>query len=98
MDTTFTMGHLIQLAVFAFTVAAALLGVWWRIEVRVRGIEDKQSVENARASRELQDYRLHVAQHYASWEVVKDIEKRLNDMPDAVAERIMKFMAIRVAP
>ena len=97
MDTTFTMGHAIQLAALFFTIAVSILGVWWRIEIRIRGVEDKHLVESAKQSRELQDYRLHVAQHYASYDVVKDIEKRLNDMPDAVAEKIMKFMQLRVS-
>jgi 4-alpha-glucanotransferase len=115
----FTWANAIALATLLFVGLSALLGVWWQIEQRIRRVEDKakhdlRNVEQVAAEkrskleRELQDFRLHVAEKYASYETVKEDQRVLADqiksladtvskMPDVVVERITKYLSIRTA-
>jgi hypothetical protein len=103
----FTITNGIQLAGLLLAGATSLLTVWWRIEVRVRGIEDAAIEKTARMERELQDFKLNVAENYASWDTVKEIEARLakgienvsnqvTHLPDILVDRVMKFMSMKV--
>lgn len=124
IDTNFTLTNAIQLFTLLCAGAGALLGVWWRIELRIRAVEHKADAEtraldeecrhklrNAEMTlaakaieldKDLTTYKLHVAEKYASWEAVKEmgtrfeaLSKQVNEMPDQVADRIMKFMALK---
>jgi len=95
MADGFTFSNGIQLAGLFITGLTLLLTVWWRIEVRIRGVEDKDADERAKLSREFQDYKLHVAENYASYETVKEIEKSVRDLPDVVVKRILEFMSLK---
>lgn len=95
MPDGFTFSNGIQLASLLIAGLSALLTVWWRIEVRIRGVEDRDAKERAKIEREMQDYKLHVAENYASWETVKEIEKSVRDLPDVVVKRILEFMSLK---
>jgi len=117
MPETFTFAAGIQLVALILTGMTALLGVWWKIEVRIRDVENKakhdlRNLEHVSAEKrsqidkDLQAFKLHVAEKYASYEAVKEGERLLADrierlatqvseMPDVVVERITKFMLMR---
>ncbi|MGJ4953009.1 hypothetical protein [Bradyrhizobium sp. HKCCYLS20291] len=95
----------------------ALIGLTLTISWRLSGKIDeakaageaaaKSATEKAhKLERELAEFRLKVAEEYASWDTVKAIETRLTErmddisdqvmkLPDVVVDRIMKFLAIR---
>jgi hypothetical protein len=88
-------------------------GVWYRVEGKIAaGVADAKSTGLAAAKRAehaekaLSDFKLKVAEEYASWDTVRSIENRLTErmddiseqvmkMPDAVADRIMKYLALK---
>ena len=56
--------------------------------------------------KQLSDFKLKVAEEYASWDTVRSIETRLTErmdelssnvmnMPDAVLDRIVKYLALK---
>ncbi|MGJ4945047.1 hypothetical protein ACQR1W_31090 [Bradyrhizobium sp. HKCCYLS1011] len=95
----------------------ALIGLILTISWRLSGkIDEAKATGEAAAKaatekahnleKELADFRLKVAEEYASWDTVKAIETRLTErmdgiaeqvmkMPDAVVDRIMKYLAIK---
>lgn len=54
-------------------LAGALAGVWWRIEARIRFFEGR--VQKTRD--DLNNYKLEVAEKYASVTHLKDVESRM---------------------
>lgn len=101
----FTVSNAIALAGLLLTIAAMLLGVWWKIEQRIRGVEDDANEGLRSAEKDLADYKLHVTQEYASWNSVQQIESRLAqridavsnkivEMPDLVLDRISKYISL----
>lgn len=95
-------------------IAGFVSGIWYKVENKIDNVRKDCSVEIASArrkientERELNEFRLKVAEEYASWETVKSIEARLTErmdtlsesvakMPDAVVDRIMKFMSLHL--
>ncbi|MGC0389275.1 hypothetical protein [Bradyrhizobium sp. USDA 241] len=64
--------------------------------------------KNHALEKEISDLKLKLAEEYASWETVRSIESRLTErmdllsesvmkMPDAVVDRIMKYLALKPA-
>jgi hypothetical protein len=102
----FTYANAIQLVSLLFVGLGSLLGVWWRMEQRIRAVETKASDEVRSVDKQLSEYKLEVAQDYATWNSVKEFQTglvnrmdnmsaRLETMPDVVVERIMKFLNLK---
>lgn len=109
--------HVYQFVMLLGAGFSALLTVWWRVELRIREVENKakhdiRNVEMVSAEKrssidkDLQAFKLHVAQEYASWDAVRQIEQRLGDrmetiseqvrtMPDLVVDRITKYLSVQ---
>lgn len=109
--------HVYQFIMLLVAGISALFTVWWRIELRIREVENKakhdvRNVEMIAADKrsaidkDLQSFKLHVAQEYASWDAVRQIEQRLGNrmetiseqvrtMPDLVVERITQYLTIQ---
>lgn len=73
-------------------------------KVRTEATDKAHAVE-----KELAELKLKMAEEYASWDTVRAIESRLTErmdglseavmkMPDAVVDRIMKYLALKPAP
>jgi hypothetical protein len=73
-------------------------------KVRTEGTNQSHGLE-----REIAELKLKLAEEYASWDTVRSIEARLTErmdglseavmkMPDAVVDRIMKYLALKPAP
>ncbi|WP_315729780.1 hypothetical protein [Bradyrhizobium sp. SZCCHNRI2010] len=97
---------------FGPTVAAIalILTIAWRMngkieDAKATGQEAAKSATEKvhKIEKELADFKLKVAEEYASWETVKSIESRLTErmdvisdqvmqLPDVVVDRIMKFL------
>jgi hypothetical protein len=97
-----------------FCAAAGLvLGVWYRVDGKIEAAKtaaDKATAaageKAAAVERELSEFKVKVAEEYASWDTVRSIETRLTErmdelsdivmkMPDAVLDRITKYLAIK---
>lgn len=124
----FTWANLIAAIGLLFVGLSTLLGVWWSIEQRIRGVETKAKHDQAnlattsqaeririekdaqtnlaRVEKELSEFKLHVVEKYAPFEMVERSQKRLEDridlianevtkMPDMVVERIMRFLEFK---
>ena len=88
-------------------------GVWYRVEGKITaGVADAKAAGIAASKRAeesekaLAEFKLKVAEEYASWDTVRSIESRLTErmddisdqvmkMPDAVADRIMKYLTLK---
>ena len=88
-------------------------GVWYRVkgkiaegdaDAKAAGLAAAKKAEHA--ERALAEFKLKVAEEYASWDTVRSIENRLTErmddisdqvmkMPEAVADRIMKYLALK---
>jgi hypothetical protein len=108
-----TLDTIVNIAGPIIAAAAFISGVWWRVESKIDKVRTdadtaaKSVSEKARATeKELAEFKLKVAEEYASWETVKSIEDRLTErmdgiaeqvmkMPDAVVDRIMKYLSIK---
>lgn len=82
-----------------FTGATALLGVWWRIELRIREVERKAShdMRNAEAvwtaklallDRDFSGYKLEATREFAAKDAVKELEHRLEDRLESLSEEV----------
>jgi hypothetical protein len=92
-----------------------VLGVWYRVEGKIDAAKDAADKATATATakaaaveKELSDFKVKVAEEYASWDTVSAIEARLTErmdelaehvmkMPDAVLDRITKYLNIKSA-
>lgn len=85
-----------------FIAAAGLVaGVWYRLENKL----EASRTASAAVEKSLNDFKLKVTEEYASWDTVRNIENRLTErmddlsenvlkMPDAVLDRIIKYLSI----
>jgi hypothetical protein len=106
MPDTLTTSETIQFAAVFLAWITALVTLWWRIELRIRDVENYHEKKYESLLREHNDLKLHIAERYANMATVKEGEKRLADrieglteqvikMPDIVVERMMKYMSIK---
>lgn len=84
-----------ELVVFGLAVLGAIAGLWWRIEARI----DKAASDNAlraeaakikaeTAARELAEYKVHVAETFATKAGLTESLNRLHDALDKLTARI----------
>ena len=73
---------------FFLTVSGALWAIWWRIDGRVGAAKDKADA----VDKTLSDYKLHVAEHYATKTGVTEqmitLTKAVNDVGERMETRI----------
>lgn len=71
-------------------VGAALTfisGVWWKMEAKINvGNEKADEIQ-----KQLSDFKLKVAEEYASWDTVKTVETRLTERMDSLSHEVMKM-------
>lgn len=107
MQEPFTLTQGIQLAGLALAGITSLLTVWWRMEVRIRSVETQAMAHIQLLLREHQEFKLTVAENYASWDTLKEVEARLSKsiesigtqvshLPDVLVDRVMKFMSLNL--
>ncbi|MGX9944841.1 hypothetical protein ACTG4Q_20465 [Bradyrhizobium denitrificans] len=75
------------------TIAAAgfVSGVWYRMETKVESVRRDAAASVHAVEKELAEFKLKVAEEYASWETVKAIEARLTERMDTLSENVMKM-------
>jgi hypothetical protein len=93
-----TMSTIISLAGPIIAAAGLISAVWWRMESRVETIRTeaggaaKVAADAARdVEKQLSDFKVKVAEEYASWDTVKAIEVRLTERMDSLTEQVMKM-------
>lgn len=82
-----------------FVAAAGLIsGVWYRVEGKIDAAKKEASATAAAAAakaegavKELADFKLKVAEEYASWDTVRSIETRLTERMDSLSGQVMKM-------
>jgi hypothetical protein len=60
---------------FFVLVSGALWGIWWRIEGKVKGAEDKAD----KALTQIADHRLHVAETYITKAGMREVKEEIMD-------------------
>lgn len=73
-----------EIVVLFLAVIGAIGGFWWRIEGRL----SEQDVARTILQRELAEYKLFVATNHVSAEALKDVEKRLINAIEKLADRL----------
>ncbi|PWE56383.1 hypothetical protein DEM27_08260 [Metarhizobium album] len=88
-----------ELVGFVLAIMGAVSGIWWRIEGKVKGAEDKAD----KASADLAAHKLHVAEAYATKaglsEQTSQIMKAIDTVGvkiDRTNERLDNLMSARV--
>jgi hypothetical protein len=105
-----TLESVVSVAGPFIAAAGLVLTVWWRVDGKIDRARleaeaaAKGAVEKAHETEKaLAEFKLKVAEEYASWETVRSIETRLTErmdglaeqvmkMPDAIVDRIMKYL------
>jgi hypothetical protein len=79
-------------------------GVWYRVEGKITaGVADAKAAGLAaakkaeEADKALNEFKLKVAEEYASWDTVRSIEARLTERIDGLSEQVMKMPDMIVA-
>ena len=111
-ETAIITGWLGYIAPFCMA-ATLIIGVWRRVDGKIEAAQDAADTAHAFATekahdveKQLSDFKLKVAEEYASWDTVRSIETRLIErmdelssnvmnMPDAVLDRIVKYLALK---
>lgn len=73
-----------EIIVLFLAVIGAIGGFWWHIEGRL----SEQDVARTILQRELAEYKLFVATNHVSAEALKDVEKRLINALEKLADRL----------
>ncbi len=73
-----------ELVVFIITVFGAVSGVWWRVESKVKGAEDKAD----KAAGDLASYKTHVAETFATKAGLQEQTAQLLRAIEGVGNRI----------
>lgn len=88
-----------ELVGFVLAVMGAVSGIWWRIEGKIKGVEDKAD----KATADLAAHKLHVAEAYATKaglsEQTAQIMKAIDTVGvkiDRTNERLDNLMSARV--
>lgn len=76
MQFTLSLTEALALLGFALSVAVAFASVLWTMWKRIE-INQRDAVRNAaELATQLVEYKLHVAQQYASWSQISEIERK----------------------
>jgi hypothetical protein len=105
MTPSETLSYFASLAGPLIAAAGLITGVWWRMEGKVESVRKECSATTSELTKELNAFKLKVAEEYASWDTVRAIEARLTErmdslsdqvmkMPDAIVERMLKFIQL----
>jgi hypothetical protein len=102
MDFTLTIGNIVALLGFLFTVLTAIVGVWWKMHMSVEEAKQEarhkiNNVEMAAEARvraiekELNDFRIHAVSHFATWEALNSIDSKLVIRIDDLQTHVMNM-------
>lgn len=83
--------QIISLAGPTLTAIIAIIGVWKKMESRITDVEAQATIKVHAVETALSDFKLKVAEEYASWETVRSIEGRLTERMDNLSEQVMKM-------
>jgi hypothetical protein len=83
--------QIISLAGPTLTAIIAIIGVWKKMESRITDVEAQSTIKVHAVETALSDFKLKVAEEYASWETVRSIEGRLTERMDNLSEQVMKM-------
>jgi hypothetical protein len=85
------MSQLVALAGPTVTALIAIVGLWKKLESRILEVEAQATNKVHAVEVALSDFKLKVAEEYASWETVRSIEGRLTERMDNLSEQVMKM-------
>lgn len=94
----FTTANGIALAGLLFTIFSAIVMVWWNLNKRLE-----------QHTKEIAEFKLDVAERYATMSMVSSIEAKLSHrmdvlteqiqkLPDQIADRLIRYMKLRDFP
>ena len=69
-------------------VFTALAGLWYRVETRVSSGAKEAMAKAQDVGRELNEYKLEVAENYAKNGFIRDVEQRLGERFDKIVEEL----------
>ena len=103
-----TLDAVLSLAGPLIAAAGFVSGVWYRMESKVETVRKEAADSVHGLEKELSAFKMKVVEEYASWDTVRSIETRLTErmdglsnqvmaMPDAVVDRITKFLNLKQA-
>ncbi|MAY64016.1 MAG: hypothetical protein CML29_17575 [Rhizobiales bacterium] len=104
METTITWGDLSAFLVAIVVVGGALAGIWWRIHQTISKVRDEGSAERralsarieevrAKGAKELDTYKLEVANRYATADAIREVEGRVVEAINRLGDRLDSLFA-----
>jgi hypothetical protein len=101
-----TLDAVLSLAGPLIAATGLISGVWYRMETKVESVRRDAADSVHAVEKELSNFKMKVVEEYASWDTVRSIETRLTErmdglsnqvmaMPDAVVDRITKFLNLK---
>ena len=79
-------------------IAGLVSGIWYRVEGKIEQVRTEATAATVAASdkahdneKALADFKLKVAEEYASWDTVRAIEARLTERMDSLSDNVMKM-------
>ena len=103
-----TLDAVLSLAGPLIAAGGFVSGIWYRMETKVESVRRDGFDAVHAVEKELANFKMKVVEEYASWDTVRSIEARLTErmdglsnqvmaMPDAVVDRITKFLNLKAS-
>ena len=86
-----TLETILSLAGPMIAATGLVSGVWYRMESKVESVRKEAAASIHEVEKTVSEFKLKVAEEYASWETVKNIEQRLTERMDSLSENVMKM-------
>ncbi len=95
-----TIGELVAFGSFLVLIVSAGAGMWWRIHVAIGKVRERVDEVRGRSAHELAEFKLQVAQQYATHDAIREVEERVVEAIDRLGDRVDKFLerSIRSPP
>lgn len=72
-----SVSDIIALSSLGFVIVAAILGVWWRLHLRISDVKD-----------DLHEFKLEAAKTYATAATIKEVEERVVSAITRLGDRL----------
>jgi hypothetical protein len=74
------------------TISLSVGGAWWAIHRRIATVERRAEEIRAKSAHELAEFKLAVAQNYATHDAIKEIEGRIVEAISRLGDRFDKYL------
>lgn len=92
MNDPVTWSDFGSIAQTLLTVGGSVGATWWAIHRRISAVERRAEEIRAKGAHELAEFKLAVAQNYATHDAIKEIEGRIVEAISRLGDRFDKYL------